>query len=396
MAYDVSAMTAYTIEMQTKLVTKSHFGAKTAALIAAAGILLTGVKSAEKIPIMDTDVQFQTGGTCGFSSAGTTTFSDRTVTIGKVKVNESLCPKTLEAKATQKKLQAGSRPDDIPFHEEYAQQKAAYTAEANETGIWQGDTGSGTANLNKYDGFIKQIDAAAGSIVATNGKKLTGTITSTTGAAALTGAGTLFNTELAIGDKVYGNVAGVQTLIGTILSITNDTAATLVANGAVAVTTQPGKSVKTTAYHFAAPIAAATGITVSNVISIVDGVWLSFPARLINKEDARVFLGWDVFQTYVKALKDANMFHYTADQVSGEITIPGTNYKLTAVHGLNGTNRIFGIRVSNMAMAVDLENEDEKFEIFYAKEADEVRYVNEFKLGVNVALPADVISFFLV
>jgi hypothetical protein len=302
----------------------------------------------------------------------------------------------LEAKATQKKLQAGSRPDDIPFHEEYAQQKAAYTAEANETGIWQGDTGSGTANLNKYDGFIKQIDAAAGSIVATNGKKLTGTITSTTGAAALTGAGTLFNTELAIGDKVYGNVAGVQTLIGTILSITNDTAATLVANGAVAVTTQPGKSVKTTAYHFAAPIAAATGITVSNVISIVDGVWLSFPARLINKEDARVFLGWDVFQTYVKALKDANMFHYTADQVSGEITIPGTNYKLTAVHGLNGTNRIFGIRVSNMAMAVDLENEDEKFEIFYAKEADEVRYVNEFKLGVNVALPADVISFFLV
>lgn len=389
MAYDVSALSNYTKEFEAQLVTKSHFGAKTASLIMAAGILLTGVKSAEKIPILETDVVFQTGGTCGFSSSGTTTFSDRTVSVGKVKVNESLCPKTLEAKATQKKLQAGSRPDTIPFEKEYAEQKAQGTAEANETAMWQGDTTSGTANLSKYDGFIKLIDAAPASITATNAKKGSGTATSTTGAAAFVGVGSHFLTEVAVGDKVY-NTAG--TLIGTVLTVTDDTNIVLAANGAVAITGAAYAIAPAAGYHFASGI---TSITAANVISIIDGVWLSFPARLINKEDARVFVGWDTFQTFVKALKDANLFHYTGDITAGEMTIPGTNYKITAVHGLNGTSRVYGMRVSNMAMGVDLENEEEKFEIFYAKEADEVRYVAEFKLGVNVALPADVVSFAL-
>jgi hypothetical protein len=396
MAYDVSALSNYTREFESALVLKSHFGAKTLSMIQSGGIVLTGVKSAEKIPLLDTDVVFQAGGTCGFNSSGTTTFSDRSVTIGKVKVNEALCPKTLETKATQKKLQAGSRPQSIPFEQEYANIKAQLTAEANETGAWQGDTASGTANLSKYDGYLKFIDAASASITATNAKTGTGTITSTTGAATVAGASTLFQTEVGVGDKIYGVVAGVYTLIGTVLSKASDTSLTLAANGAVAVTAQAYKIVPAAAYHFASPISVATGFAAANAISIVDAMWLSLPARLINKEDMVFFIGWDDFQVYIKALKDANLFHYDANQASGEIVIPATNYKLVAVHGLNSKHRIVGARLSNMAMAVDLENEEEKFEIFYAKEADEVRYVNEFKLGFNFALIADVISFQLV
>lgn len=61
---------------------------------------------------------------------------------------------------------------------------------------------------------------------------LTGTITVGTGAATVGGAGTAFLTDLIIGSKLY-NPSGVY--VGTILTITNDTTATLTANGAVAI-----------------------------------------------------------------------------------------------------------------------------------------------------------------
>src|SRR5688500_6260715 len=102
MAYSVAGLNDYTKEMEASLVMKSHFCAKTQELIKACGIVLPGVKSSEKIPILETDAVFQAGGTCGFNASGTTTISDRGVVIGKIKINEALCPKTLESKATQK------------------------------------------------------------------------------------------------------------------------------------------------------------------------------------------------------------------------------------------------------------------------------------------------------
>jgi hypothetical protein len=49
-----------------------------------------------------------------------------------------------------------------------------------------------------------------------------------------------------------------------------------------------------------------------------------------------------------------------------------------------------------MWVGTDLLNEQEKFELFYAKEADEMRFVTEFKLAVQVAFPDEVVYFKLV
>jgi hypothetical protein len=318
MAYNVSALTDYTIENEELLVMKSLFDSKTQQLIQKEGNVMTGVKSSEKINILDTDATFQTGGTCGFLSSGATTFTQRTVTVGKIKVNESLCPKALEAKYTQKALQPGSTYDKIPFEEQYTSLKAKSIAQQLEVAFWQGDTSSTNANLNKFDGLIKLIDAA------------------TTAA--------------------NGNPTGITT---------------------------------------------GTGITTSNVKGIVAGMWLAMPANIQGKEDVRVFCGWDTFNKFIAAYVDVNLFHFapTGSEVSaanGEVIIPGTNYKLTAVHGLDGTNRLFTIRMSNIYLGTDLENEEERWEIFFAKEADEIRFVAEFKDGINVAFPNEIVSFKLV
>jgi hypothetical protein len=73
--------------------------------------------------------------------------------------------------------------------------------------------------------------------------------------------------------------------------------------------------------------------------------------------------------------------------------LPGTNVKLVAVNGLNGTDKIVATRMSNLYLGVDLLNEEERFELFYAKEADEMRFVAEWKMGIQYAFPTEIVYF---
>jgi len=313
MSFSVSTLSNYTKENEAQLVTSSVLGAKTAALIKSAGNVMVGVKSAETINIMDTDAFFQAGGTCGWNASGTTSFTQRTVTVGKIKVQEALCPKALEAKYLQKALPTGSQYDSIPFEQDYSDRKAKTIASQLETALWQGDTASANGNLNKFDGFIKLIGAASGVVDA----------------------------------NVSGFISG-------------------------------------------APLSS---ITAANVVSLFDGIYKAIPAKVVAAEDMVIVCGQDTFRTYTIALKNANMFQYSIDvKADAEFVLPGTSIKVVALQGLNGTNDVYAMRLSNLFLGTDLLNEEEKFEIFFAKEADEVRFAAEFKMGVNVAFPDEIVK----
>lgn len=314
MAFDVSALANYTKENQDLLVSSSVLGSKTAGLIKDQGNVMIGVKSSEKINIMDTDAFFQDGSSCGFNASGTTTFTQRQVTVGKMKVNEALCPKDLERTYLQKALPAGSRYDSVIFAEQYSTRKTEKIAAQLETALWTGDSASANGNLNKFDGIVKLVTAAGGSVVDAN-----------------------------------------------------------------------------TTTYFGTP---ATAITAANVISVFDAVYKAIPAAVVAKDDTVIFCGMDVFRTYTIALKNANMFSYSFDgKADSEFVLPGTPIKVIAVQGLNGTNKIYSMRISNLFIGTDLLNEEERFEIFYAKEADQVRFVAEFKMGVNFAFPEEIVKF---
>jgi hypothetical protein len=316
MGFNVSALANYTEQNAALLVTSSVLGAKTATLIKSAGNVMVGVKSSETINIMDTDAIFQSGGSCGFTASGSTTFTQRTVTVGKIKVNEALCPKDLEAKYLQKALPTGSMYDSVPFEQEFADKKAKTIAAQLETSIWQGDTDSVNVNLNKFDGLVKLIGAASG-VVAANAST----------------------------------------------------------------------------YISGAPLSS---ITAANVISIFDGVYQAIPAKVVAADDMTIFCGQDLFRTYTIALKNSASFNYQIDvKADSEFVLPGTTIKVVAVAGLNGTNKVYATRLSNLFIGTDLLNEEEKFEIFYAKEADQVRFVSEFKMGVNFAFPDEMVKFVL-
>lgn len=316
MGFSVGTLANYTKENEALLVASSVLGSKTASLIKDSGNVMLGVKSSEQINIMDTDAIFQDGSSCGFNASGTTSFTQRAVTVGKIKVNEALCMKDLEAKYLQKALPAGSMYDSMVYSEEYSKRKAEKIAQQLETALWQGDTSSVNVNLNKFEGLLKLITAAGATVVNANSVALHGVV--------------------------------------------------------------------------------ETAITAANVISIFDDIYKAIPAQVVDKDDMVIFCGMDVFRTYTVALKTANQFHYTVDQkANGEFVLPGTTIRVIAVQGLNSTGDIVAARISNFFLGTDLLNEEERFEIFFAREADQIRYVSEFKMGINFAFPSEIVKFFV-
>ena len=310
MALDLSALTNYVEENAQQLTAAAIFSAKTASLIEAKGNVQVGIKSAETINVLTTDAVFQAGGTCGFNSSGTTSITQRQITVGKIKVQEAICPKTFEAKYTQKALRVGSTYDYMAYATDFTNQKIARIGAALETAIWQGDTTSGSAQLNKFNGFATII----------------------------------YNLGFGgSGDPINGNTSALTTL------------------------------------------------TKSNVRQAVDEIFQAIPAALLDKDDFVIFCGNDTFREYVVALRDANLFHYTVDAANMEIIVAGTNIKLIGVNGLNGSDYMVGICMSNMYLGTDMLNEQDKFELFYAKEADEMRFVVEFKLGCQIAFTDEVV-----
>jgi hypothetical protein len=315
MAFNVTSLAAYTKANERELLTKSLFSAKSISL----ATKMPGVKSAAQVNVMDTDAVFQSGTSCGFLASGTTTFTNRSLTVAPIRVHESLCPKTLETTYLQLVLPSGSNPKSIPFEQQFTDLKAGLIAQNLERAFWQGDTTSGDNALARFDGLVKIITAVSGSAIAAN----------------------------------------------------------------------------SSAFMSGAPYSATGGITTSNVIAIIQGVFRAIPAALVDKADTMVFVGIDTFRTYQLALTNANLFHYNTDASSSnfEITIPGTNIKVVGVNGLNGTNRIYAMRTSNMFFGCDVLGEESKFELFYAQEAMEVRYIAEFKAGVQIAFPAEIVYF---
>jgi hypothetical protein len=135
--------------------------------------------------------------------------------------------------------------------------------------------------------------------------------------------------------------------------------------------------------------------------TVLQAIERAIPTDILGTDDVVVFCGWDVFRLFRQDIVASNYFNlsYYDGMQAGEMVIPGSNIKLVAVPGLNdgiGGNTSFSIyamRTSNLVFGTDLLNEQEKFEIFYAKEAMNVRFVCEFKAGFQVAFPDQIVKF---
>lgn len=315
MSLSLGSLSTYTKQLVKPLLTSAVIGAKTQQMIMDGGIVIPGAKGPVAIPLIDTDAAFQTDA-CGYSPSGTTTFTQRTITPGKIMIAETICPKDFEAYFTQEALKAGSTYQDFgnaDFLKAYLDKKNARIAAQLETAIWQGDSTGATANTNKFDGLQKLIAA---------------------------------------GSPVDANVSGYT------------------------------------------GVATITTVTSSNVVAATEGIYKAIPAAVLAKGDVKIFVGNDWYRLLILAYRALNLFSYNPQETMAQsFVLPGTAVEVVAVNGLNGTGDAYAISLSNMAMAVDLEGEEQNYRLWYSEDNDEIRTKVSFKVGVNVAFTNECVKF---
>lgn len=163
MGFTVSSLTDYVNEQSKELLTAIHFEGATAEMAYAH----PGIKSAEAIQLLASSPVPQDASACSFNASGDTTFTQAILTVAGVKWEDTLCLKTLESKWTQLLLKAGSKYTEADIPAMIMSDIVEVINEQLETADWQGDTGSGSAYLNRYNGLRKIIKAATGTTTAT-------------------------------------------------------------------------------------------------------------------------------------------------------------------------------------------------------------------------------------
>lgn len=298
MAIDVTKLSQYVDEKRKELILNTVLGAKSASLFN----LQTGVKHQAALNLLDTTIEFGDGSDCGWDAAGSSALSQRLLTVGQVKINTPFCEKNLLKVWAGQDVKVAAGTANLPFEQEFIKGVVDGVKQENEIAIWQGDTDSSLANLNKYDGLIKVITDSS----------------------------------------VY--VTPSQT---------------------------PAVSVK----------------------AAVDAVYTSIPVKVLRK--ASVCMGEDAFRTYVLALAAANLYNYKPEVgAEMELVIPGTSTKVYGLAGLNGTKTIIaGVLNENIFYGVDMEGDDEKFDMWYSKDNQEFRLVVNFAAGVQVAHPDEIVMY---
>ena len=117
-----------------------------------------GVKTAEKLNILNVDPALQDGSHCGFTPSGSTSFSNRTIETAQLKAEDAYCDKDLLSTFAEYlvKINAQKIAGDMPFESYILDEVIRKVNEKMEKLVWQGDK-SGT---DLIDGFLTQAEGA--------------------------------------------------------------------------------------------------------------------------------------------------------------------------------------------------------------------------------------------
>lgn len=122
----------------------------------------------------------------------------------------------------------------------------------------------------------------------------------------------------------------------------------------------------------------------STVYASTRAVYNAIPASTL--ETSAIFMGIDKFRELAGELTEKNLYHYDPKVDSAfEMILPGTNMKVIGVSGLNGKNKIVALNLPHSVYGTDMENDEEKFDLWYSKDNQEFRLAVAFAAGVQVA-----------
>lgn len=336
MAYNstviTSALTKYVDQLSMDLVREMVLQGRTQQFIS----VQTGVKYADALNIMTSNLVLQPAG-CGLINAtGSVTLTQANLQVCPLMVEESICMNgnnSLEQYWTGMSLKKGSYYDELGpevFAKQYVADKIDKIQGVIDDLIWVGaSTGtpySSDPNMTQCNGFLKLLDGTYASSIYTVGA-------------------------------------------------TNSTYPT--SNG----------------YTFSG------AITVNNAIDVVDAMASVLPQDLWDQDDLTLFLSYSQFRTYVRALRGSNPIAYNFPALESDGTLaysiyhPGTNIRLVATRGLKGSNRMILTSAKNLYFGTDLQNDYESFRIWKSEDYNSIFFRALWKQGVQIAYPQYIVSY---
>ena len=133
--------------------------------------------------------------------------------------------------------------------------------------------------------------------------------------------------------------------------------------------------------------------TIDSGASIYEKTIAAYKAIPAGKlESASILMGVDNFRDLVLELTAKNLYHYSPEVDSAlEIVLPGTNTKVRGVAGLNGEKAIVAADGENIYFGVDMEGDEERFDLWYSQDNQEFRLAINFNAGVQVAFPDEIV-----
>lgn len=129
---------------------------------------------------------------------------------------------------------------------------------------------------------------------------------------------------------------------------------------------------------------------VTSAYEAVKATYAAIPEEVL--ENAVIFVGADTFRSYMMEMVEKNFYHYAADGADAqEFIVPGTNTKVIAVNGLNGSKKIVAGDPANFFYGCDMMNDSEIFDLWYSQDNREYRLAVQFNAGVEVAYPSEIV-----
>lgn len=128
----------------------------------------------------------------------------------------------------------------------------------------------------------------------------------------------------------------------------------------------------------------------TSAYDIVKQAYMAIPVDVLDR--AEIFVGRDLFREFMNDMVEKNLYHYSAGEGSlAEFIFPGTNVKVNATAGLDGSGLAVAGDPKGIVMGVDLVNDKEDFDLFYSKDSRVWKLVIEFVLGFQIAFPDEMV-----
>lgn len=141
---------------------------------------------------------------------------------------------------------------------------------------------------------------------------------------------------------------------------------------------------------------SGTTPTTSNILTIVDDMYMKIPTDIADREDIVLFMSIANFKTYILAARDTYKYNadlYTDHKYRYEVYQPGTNLRIVGTRGLNGTNRMVLTYGENIIFGTDLTSDYEKFRFFQDQFQKGLFYHAVWRQGIAIPFPQFVVEF---